>query len=428
MNVRVVCADALVPGEERPLRDAAVVLGEDGTVLDVGKSGDLLPRHAGAAVERVKGVLLPALVNAHAHVELSALRGKVQGGAGFVRWVESMIAVRASERPEEDEAAIEHAAAELEAHGTAAIGEVTNTLAAVPALARRGIGGAVFHEIVGFDSAQALGRLEQLARDAAHFDGGDLGDFTFAPAPHTVYTTHPDAVRRVLAAARATGARTTVHLAEHPAERTFLETGGGPFFDFATRMRFPVQSFPIPGCGPVRAAEDLGLLAPDVLLVHLTDARPHELDRVARARAPVVVCPRSNLFIEVKLPPVVEMLRAGIVPALGTDSLASNLSLDVLAEAKALADRFPSIAKETLLAMATSAGARALGRADLGRLARGARPGVIAVTGHLGDDDDPCAFVLRSRGSERRWVSRPQGALRRSRENSRADSPRENQP
>jgi cytosine/adenosine deaminase-related metal-dependent hydrolase len=100
------------------------------------------------------------------------------------------------------------------------------------------------------------------------------------------------------------------------------------------------------------------------------------------------------------------MLRAGIVPGLGTDSLASNLSLDVLAEAKALADRFPAVPKTTLLTMATTAGARALGRSDLGRLARGFRPGVLAIHGELGEGEDPCAFVLRMPPSARRWVSK----------------------
>jgi len=413
MSVRVVCADAIVFGEERPLRDSAVVLDGEGTVLDVGPCGDILPRHAGAPVERVRGVLLPGLVNAHAHVELSALRGKIPGGAGFVPWVERMIGLRNTERPEDDEAAIERAAAELDAFGTTAIGEVTNTLAAVPALVRHGIGGVVFHEVFGLDREQALGRVAKLEQGAASPDSClPAPGFAYALAPHTVYTTHPDAVRVVLAAARERGARTTVHLAEHPAERVFLETGGGAFFDFATRMRFPVEAFPVPRRGPVATAADLGLLAPDVVLVHLTDARSEELDLVARSGAPVVLCPRSNLFIEVKLPPLGEMLRAGIVPALGTDSLASNLSLDLLAEAKALGDRFPNVPKATLMTMATAAGARALGRTDLGRLAKGLRPGVIAVKGELGPDEDPSSFVLRRPPGERVWVQKHHPAER----------------
>jgi aminodeoxyfutalosine deaminase len=99
MSVRIVCADGIVPGEGRPLRDAAVVLDAEGTILDIGTSRDILAQHAGAAVEKVRGVLLPGLVNAHAHVELSALRGKVQGGAGFVPWVERMIGLRSAETP-----------------------------------------------------------------------------------------------------------------------------------------------------------------------------------------------------------------------------------------------------------------------------------------------------------------------------------------
>jgi cytosine/adenosine deaminase-related metal-dependent hydrolase len=424
MSARLVCADAIVPGEDRPLRDGGICLEEDGRVIDIGSRTDMLARYAGASVETVRGVLLPGLVNAHAHVELSALRGKVQGGAGFVPWVERMIAQRAAEPPEEDDDAIERAATELEAFGTVAIGEVTNTLAAVKALAGHGIGGIVFHEVFGLDRAQALARISKLERDAAApHSGVPAPDFAYAPAPHTVYTTHPDAVRAILKKVRDHGVRTTVHLAEHAAERTFLEKGSGPFFDFATRMRFPVEGFPIPGQGPVQVAAELGLLGPDVVLVHLTDARPDELDRVAKSGAPVVLCPRSNLFIEVKLPPLGEMLRAGIVPALGTDSLASNLSLDLLAEAKALGDRFPAVPKATLLRMATAAGADAMGRADLGRIARGKRPGILAVFGELRAEDDPCEFVLRQPATQRRWINHRPLSLFPSKAPSKAPGP-----
>jgi aminodeoxyfutalosine deaminase len=350
---------------------------------------------------------LPGLVNAHAHVELSALRGKIAGGHGFVPWVERMMGMRAAERPEEDTGAIERAASEMDGFGTVAVGEVTNTLAAVGALARHGIGGIVFHEVFGFDGERALARLAAMVDECeSRATEWQTDDFMHSPAPHTVYTTHPDAVRAVLARARASGTRTTVHLAEHPAERSFLENGTGPFVDFARRMRFPLERFPPPNLGPIAVAASLGLLADDVVLVHLTDARPEELDRVAASGAPVVVCPRSNLFIEVRLPPLLEMLRAGLIPALGTDSLASNASLDVLAEARALGDRFPSVQKRLLVRMATASGARALGRKDLGRLAKGLRPGVLCVEGPLSREDDPCAFVLRQPPSKRKWMLR----------------------
>jgi cytosine/adenosine deaminase-related metal-dependent hydrolase len=141
-----------------------------------------------------------------------------------------------------------------------------------------------------------------------------------------------------------------------------------------------------------------------VLAVHLTDARPEELELVARRGAPVVACPRSNLHIETRLPPLLAMRTAGLHPALGTDSLASNASLDVLAEARALADRFSTVPAAELLRMATWEGARALGRADIGRIARGARPGLFAIDGDVGSD--PAAFVLKHVRAPRRWLVR----------------------
>jgi cytosine/adenosine deaminase-related metal-dependent hydrolase len=121
--------------------------------------------------------------------------------------------------------------------------------------------------------------------------------------------------------------------------------------------------------------------------------------------ASVVLCPRSNLHIELKLPPLVMMRDAGLEPALGTDSLASNASLDVLAEARALHDRFPGVPARDLLQMATWNGARVLKRPDLGRIVKGAKPGIALVKGELGAAD-PCAFLLAHVKAPRTWVAR----------------------
>ena len=149
-------------------------------------------------------------------------------------------------------------------------------------------------------------------------------------------------------------------------------------------------------------AESFGALDSDVILVHLTDAREAELRRIAEKGARVVLCPRSNLHIKRKLPPLLAVLAAELAPALGTDSLASNASLDVLAEARALADRFPSVSAVTLFEMVTVNGAAALGRADLGRVAKGTRPGLFAVEGTV--TNDPAGFVLGNVKAPRRML------------------------
>src|SRR5689334_1203481 len=162
--MRAVHADAIVTGDAEVLRDAAAVVDGTGVVVDVGPAGQVPPRHAGLRVERVQGVVLPGLVNAHTHLELSALRGQVPGGAGFVPWVEHLIGARAEATPEEDAAAIERAVAELDASGTIGLGEVTNSLAAVALLSRRGFVGCIFHEVFGVDADALERRVADLPR------------------------------------------------------------------------------------------------------------------------------------------------------------------------------------------------------------------------------------------------------------------------
>jgi aminodeoxyfutalosine deaminase len=404
--MRALHADAVVLGDGAPVADGAVIVDPSGTIVAVGPAANVLPRHAGLTVERVRGVLLPGLVNAHTHLELSALRGSVPGGAGFVPWVEQLIGVRNELQPEGDSIAIERAVEELDAFGTVAVGEVTNSLAAVAALARHGIAGCIFHEVFGVERGPLLERIAALPGMVEQRLGAwPSTQLTYAPSPHTLYTTHADVIRQLIVEGVERGLRLSLHLAEHASERRFLEQGDGPIAGwYEARLRLRRDLLEWPGQSPVAFADSLGALAPNVLAVHLTDARPEELELVARRGSPVVLCPRSNLFIETRLPPLLAIRAAGITAGLGTDSLASNASLDVLMEARALSDRFPSVPATETVSMATWGSARALGRSDVGRIAPGARPGLFAIDGEPGGD--ACGFVLRNVRAPRRWIAR----------------------
>lgn len=409
--MRAVHADAIVIGDGDAVKDAAVVVDPRGEVMDVGPAEHVLPRSAGLPVERIRGVVLPGLVNAHTHLELSALRGQVPGGAGFVSWVEHLIGARFEARPEDDGDAIDRAVDELDASGTVAVGEVTNSLSAVRALARRGFVGCIFHEVFGVDRLSVERRIGELPRLLEERVGAwPTPELAYAPTPHTLYTTHESAVRRLIGEARASGLRVSIHMAEHAHERRFLEKGDGPVAEwYARRLKLSPETLEYPGKSPVAFAAEVGALRPDVLCVHLTDARPDELELLAQHDVPAVFCPRSNLFIEMRLPPLLAARSAGLLPALGTDSLASNGSLDVLAEARALADRFPSVPASDLLRMATWQGARALGRSDIGRIVRGGRPGLFSIEGRV--DGDPSQFVLSNLRTPRRWIVRREKEL-----------------
>lgn len=393
----LVHADVVYPGDARELADGAVVT-VDGVVVDVGPASETRSRHAGAEVVRVHGAVLPGLVNAHTHLELSSLGGKVAGARGFVAWVDALVGLRSESTPEDEEAAVLAAVDDLVRFGTVAVGDVTNSLAAVMPLARRGVVGSIFHEVFGVEREAVLRRVEGLRAELeARVPSWPTPDLAYAPAPHTLYTTHPDAVRALVTAARKAGKPTSIHLAEHGNERLAIERGEGPVVEWLamrTRQRRAWPASPL-----FDVAAELGVLEPGTLLVHLTDARPDELARVAERGASVVLCPRSNEHIEGRTPPLAAMRAAGLRPALGTDSLASCASLDVLADAKLLAARFPEVPTWELVAMATDSGARALGRADLGRFAKGTSPGVLAIEGPV-LSDSPRRFVVPRPGME----------------------------
>ncbi|MDH5675793.1 MAG: amidohydrolase family protein [Myxococcales bacterium] len=399
-------------GETAPIEGGALLLDAAERVVAVGAGDALRTHYADARWEQHAAVLTPGLVNAHTHLELSALRGKAPGGRGFVPWLEGMLEARDTLGATSDLESIDAGVGELLKTGTVAVGEVSNTLAPLESLSQAPIAARIFHEIYGMGKGGEQ-RLREAEQTWARRGDGLAENLSYTLAPHTLYTLDPQLVRELLARARRDSALTSLHLAEHPAERRFLQDGGGPFGRFVQSKGADTTGFSPPATDPVHYAEQLGALAKDVLCVHLADARRDELERVARAGAPVVLCPRSNLHISLKLPPLLEMLEAGLRPALGTDSLASCPSLDVLEEARALSERFPTVPARTLLAMLTGWGAAALGLQDrLGTLSAGRAPGVLAFEHAPGAvPKDPEAFVISRAPAARQVLSRPRHVL-----------------
>jgi cytosine/adenosine deaminase-related metal-dependent hydrolase len=398
---RVVRAPWIVRGDDAPIADGAVVLDGDGTILDVGAAVDVLPNHAGAAVTHEHAIVTPALVNAHTHIELSALRGRVTGGEGFVPWVGRMMAARRQLDPDAIADAIEQAARELVDAGTAAIGDVGNSPDAIETLARHGIGGWFFHEVMGIGPDAGRASFDRIATTRY-----PPSSFRAAMAPHALYSTHASRLREIAHHARARHDLVSLHLAEFAAERAFLRDRSGPLATALERTGLDLSGL-VTADDPIAAAHALSLTGRDVLAVHLADARRPELDRLAETGTRAVLSPRSNLFIQTLLPPLLDILAAGFRPALGTDSLASNTSLDVLAEAAALRFRFPSASPRTLFAMTTAWGADALDLPALGRIAIGKRPGLLAfdlAAEHI--PNDPFATLLAPRPPSRRWLVR----------------------
>ena len=371
-----------------PLRDGRVAV-EGGRVVWLGRPGD--PGEPQAPVRDLgPGVLLPGLVNAHCHLELSHLAGTLPAsGAGFVPWVEGVVASRDRHTDAEVAAAVDAAIAGLEAGGTVAIGDVSNTLGHLDRLRASSLSAVVFLELLAWDPEKASATLawaEGLLRARAATLRPGLELRLGAHAPHSV---SPELLQ-LLAERGGPGA---LHLAESPEEAQFLAAGDGPWLAFLASRGLGHVAFSPARKSPVRYADSLGLLHPRLVAAHAVQVDAADRRVLAERGVHVVLCPRSNASLGVGKADVPALLAAGVRLALGSDSLASAPSLDVLDDATLLHRQFPALEPGAILRMATRGGAEALGFSELGAIAPGRRS-ALAYAPAASAPTDPEAFVL----------------------------------
>lgn len=319
--------------------------------------------------ERVADVLLvPGLVDAHAHLQLSPLATAVAGP--FVDWLRAVIAARLSASAAQLRAAAVAGLRELWCEGATAVGEIDSSGLSPGAFARVPLAGRCYQEVTGFHLERAAARQLVAARRAAGTAACPGG-----LSPHAPYSVGAP----LFAAATARARHLSIHVAEVEEEQQLLRSGRGPFADLLRELgRLPPDYRP-PGIGAVRWLDRLGLLRPTTQLVHGQALERGDAAAIASRGAPVTVCPGTIAWFGRPAPPVVDWLGRGICVALGTDSRASNERLSMRRELALAAHLWPALAPEQLLAMATAHGGRAIGRAGLGTLRVGGRADLVCV-------------------------------------------------
>jgi cytosine/adenosine deaminase-related metal-dependent hydrolase len=370
----------LITAAGPPLRNGRVRV-EDGSIVAVGAPDD--PALAGPVRDLGPGVLTPGLVNAHCHLELSYLAGRLERSRGFVDWIEGLVAARASEEPATVRAAAAEAIHALRATGTVAVGDVSNRLAHLDLLEASPLRSVVFHELIGWDPAVA----EDVIARSQPRAGGRVEVRLAAHAPHSVSPA-------LFAALVRRGGPAAVHLAESEEESAFIARGDGAWRDFLDRRGVGHVAFDPAGRTPARHLHELGVLRRGLLAAHCVHLDADDLGLLAGAGVSVVVCPRSNRNLGVGLPPVESMLQAGIRLCLGTDSLASVDSLDLVDDMVALHRERPALDPRVIVEMATVRGAEALGLdRDVGAIVPGRRA-ALAHARATAPPQDPHAFLV----------------------------------
>jgi len=432
-------AEWIVPVSGPPLRNAAV-LTHSGRVIAAGPFADVSrDSPAGARLtDHGQAALFPALVNAHTHLELSALRGKIPFPQPcFREWIALLFALRAGMGPQSAYEGLRSGETELLSCGTGLCADTTNGGAvehessagrnssglpqympgslSVRTAAAEGSGDPgcdpatarperlVFLELLGFnlDSVAAAMPKEFVTRSR---DAAKNGDITFIPVPHSVYSVSPAIIAECKAWTRARGLPFSIHVAEHLDEIEFLQGGKGFCRELLEMLGRWDPSWTPPGKTPIDYLDCLGALDSRTLLVHAVHMTETDWALAAKRDCTVVFCPRSNRNLGSGRPWIEKALSLGMSCALGTDSLASNTDLSLFAEAAFTLDNYPSIDPQKVIEMLTVNPAGSLGcKGDFGSIKPGAKAHMLAVEIQSGIDESNLAEAIIQTGKEGAW-------------------------
>lgn len=372
-------ADWIVPVTSPPIRDGSVAV--DGhRIVAVGAG-----RSAFAGVETLdlgSVAILPGLVNAHTHLELSWMRGLVGPHDRFTDWARALIARRREITDPNDPRLVNattEAIAEAVRCGTALVGDISNTLTSYAPLAAQGVPAVLFHELLGFDVDAAEGRVRQARAALDALTPHEM--LRTSLAPHAPYSVAPGLFRAIRDDLDGHSfSRSSVHLAESTEEVEFLDCGTGPWRAILEDLGAWNPKWTPPRSAPAEYVDSLGFLDARVLVVHGVQLTSHELRRLASRAATLVTCPRGNIRTGAGNPPVERFYESGVAVAIGTDSLASVDDLNVFSEIATLRRLAPRVPAAALLRSATWVGATALGfEGEFGAIEPGRRARLLAV-------------------------------------------------
>ena len=371
-----VSARWVLPVNGAPVADGAVLVGADGRIEAVGSDAGV-PRPAGAeCVELGAAALLPGLVNAHSHLELTALRGLVRD-LPFPGWLLTVRTIKDALDPAAFRASARWGVLEGFAAGITTFGDTGSSLAAAAALAELGGRGVAYHEVFGPDPAACQDAVAALERALAELERYRSDRVWVGVSPHAPYTVSDRLVRAVGALAAGRGLKTAMHVAESREEQALVEEGRGPFAELLRARGIEVAPR---GCSTVAWLEATGLLAGRPLLIHCVTASVEDFGISRRHGATVAHCPWSNAALGHGRADLAAMRRAGVVVGLGTDSVVAGGRLDLFAEARLAAlGMGGGLPPRELLRFLTADGAAALGLSGLGVLEPGAWGDLAAI-------------------------------------------------
>lgn len=379
----------VLPISTPPIAYGTVVVDDDGRIAWVGPR-DAAP--AGEDRELGEALLMPGLVNAHCHLELTAMRGFLEG-LGFREWILRLTTSKRAvlSRDELLDAARLGVAEGLRA-GVTSYADTCDSGVAFDAMLEAGVRGVMYQEVFGPDPAQCAASMAELRAKVDALRPRETALVRAGISPHAPYTVSDTLFDAAAAYAAEAALPMAIHIAESELEQRYVVDGAGAFAEGLRKRGIAVAPR---AESPVRLLEKLGVLArARPLLIHCVRVDAHDVASIVGTGCAVAHCPASNAKLGHGIAPLRELLDAGARVGLGSDSVASNDRMAILEEAR-LAALFQSarlgrpdvVAAEEALRLATLGGAEAIGVSD--------RVGTLEA----GKEADLAAFPLpKSRG------------------------------
>lgn len=379
--MRKIAATYIFPGNQPPIKNGILTCTDDGTILEISGNNEKITEQSG--LEYYSGILVPGFVNTHCHLELSHLKGKIEEKTGIGGFIGQINQLR-NQETENTEKAIQVADRKMWAAGTAAVGDISNSTLTLETKKISKIFYHTFIESFGFHPSRA-----ERAFDIAQFVQFQFKEFNLpcSIVPHSPYSVSKPLFEKIKENAIIEKSILTIHNQESEGEGEFFRFGTGAILNHL-QNNLGIDTSHWQPTGKSSLISILQFIPKDnqLLLVHNTFTKKEDLDELRKIRSTdntfFVLCPNSNHYIENQLPPVPLFRDENLNICIGTDSLASNHELSVLAEMITLQLNFPEIKLEELIKWASINGAKALQIEDrFGSFETGKKPGVNLISG-----------------------------------------------
>lgn len=353
------------------IKNGIIGVDNDGLIREVLTAEEAKKRNIDQ-VSFYEGLMVPGFVNTHCHLELSNLKGEIDQHTGLTDFVQSVMKLRSSDEYAIDIAMLE-ADKEMFENGIVAVGDIANQAVSITIKRSSPLYYHTFLEVMGFNPATAKASIRRALEFKEKF-----GDFPVTIVPHAPYSVSAELFEELRLVADALNGPVSMHNQETADENAFFERKEGGFLKLYEFLGLDIGFYEPGGKTSLQTVLPLLSAKQKTLLVHNTTTSSADV-AFAEAQHPDLywcLCPNANLYIEDQLPDV-EMLRsAGLKITLGTDSLASNTGLSILAEMLTLQDNFEVPVGE-LVRWATLNGAEFLGITErFGSLEAGKKPGI----------------------------------------------------